>query len=129
MGAVRALPIRVASLPGEAIDTWAHASAARMQVRGECHALPRRRHRVWTGAPVHARLSAAFANRGADRGPPQRRSARASSVDTYRRPWSNPATGDDLERDVDDPRGIRHGGVRTAAGARAGVRGVRWRSP
>jgi len=32
MGAVRTLPIRVAPLPGEAIDSWLHASAARMGV-------------------------------------------------------------------------------------------------
>src|SRR5882757_2974955 len=32
MGVVRTLPIRVAPLPGEAIDSWLHASAARMGV-------------------------------------------------------------------------------------------------
>jgi hypothetical protein len=32
MGAVRTLPIRVAPLPGEAIDSWLHAAAARMGV-------------------------------------------------------------------------------------------------
>ena len=32
MVAVRTLPIRVAPLPGEAIDSWLHASAARMGV-------------------------------------------------------------------------------------------------